>query len=287
VEQNREQHRISVLCRAYKITRSGYYGWRKRQHSQRQVQNLHLSARIATIYDANYGIYGSPRVHLVLKAEGVRVGRKRVAGLMRRMGLKGRCGRIYRSQRRVSVKRFFKGIPNRSLEKVTTGPDQIWVGDITYLKAGGQWRYLAVVMDKHSRCIVGWSLGSQKDSRLTLRALNRAVARRRPASGLIFHSDRGIEYGAFVMQRRLEELGMVQSMNRPEAKMTDNALMESFFHSMKAEGVHGRTFPDQQRLAQHVNNYMPFYNNRRIHSALGYVSPLVFEQQFVQNSVST
>ncbi len=142
-------------------------------------------------------------------------------------------------------------------------------------------------MDKYSRRILSWSLSARKDAWLTLRALNRAVARRRPATGLIFHSDRGIEYGAFVMRRRLAQLGIVQSMNRPEAKMTDNALMESFFHSMKAEGVHGRTFPDQRRLDQHVNRYMPFYNSQRMHSALGYVSPIVFEQQFVPNSVST
>ena len=170
---------------------------------------------------------------------------------MRRMEL-GRCGRIYQSQRRTSVKRFFKGIPNRS--KVATGPNQVWVGDITYLKAGGQWRYLAVVMDKYSRRILSWSLSARKDAGLTLRALNRAVTCRRPASGLIFHSDRGIEYGALVMQRRLAQLGIVQSMNRPEAKMTDNALMESFFHSMKAEGMHGRAFPDQRprQAAQEV-----------------------------------
>jgi putative transposase len=276
-----------VLCRTYKVTRSGYYGWRKRLHSPRQTQNQQLSARIVAIYNASYGIYGSPRIHWALKAEGVRVGRKRVAGLMRGMELKGRCGRIYRSQRRVSVNRFFNGIPNRSLEKVATGPDQVWLGDITYLKAGGQWRYLAVVMDKYSRRILSWSLSARKDTWLTLRALNRAVAGRRPASGLIFHSDRGIEYGAFVMRRRLAQLGIVQSMNRPEAKMIDNALMESFFHSMKAEGVHGRTFPDQQRLHQHVTRYIPFYNSQRMHSALGYVSPIVFEQQFVRKSVST
>jgi putative transposase len=276
-----------VLCRTYKVTRSGYYGWRKRLHSPRQTQNQQLSARIVAIYNASYGIYGSPRIHWALKAEGVRVGRKRVAGLMGGMELKGRCGRIYRSQRRVSVNRFFNGIPNRSLEKVATGPDQVWLGDITYLKAGGQWRYLAVVMDKYSRRILSWSLSARKDTWLTLRALNRAVAGRRPASGLIFHSDRGIEYGAFVMRRRLAQLGIVQSMNRPEAKMIDNALMESFFHSMKAEGVHGRTFPDQQRLHQHVTRYIPFYNSQRMHSALGYVSPIVFEQQFVRKSVST
>lgn len=276
-----------MLCRTYKVTRSGYYGWRKRLQSPRKTQNQQLSARIVAIYDASYGIYGSPRIHLALKAEGVRVGRKRVAGLMRGMELKGRCGRIYRSQRRVSVNRFFNGIPNRSLEKVATGPDQVWLGDITYLKAGGQWRYLAVVMDKYSRRILSWTLSARKDSWLTLRALNRAVAGRRPASGLIFHSDRGIEYGAFVMRRRLAQLGIVQSMNRPAAKMIDNALMESFFHSMKAEGVHGRTFPDQQRLHQHVTRYIPFYNSQRMHSALGYVSPIVFEQQFVRKLVST
>jgi transposase InsO family protein len=111
LEQNRDQHQISVLCRTYKVTRSGYYGWRKRLRSRRKAQDQQLGSRIAAIYEASDGTYGSPRIHWALKAEGVRVGRKRVAGLMRRMEWKGRCGRIYHSQRRVSVHRFFNGIP--------------------------------------------------------------------------------------------------------------------------------------------------------------------------------
>jgi putative transposase len=287
MEQNRSEHKVATLCRSYQVTRSGYYGWRKRVHSLRKVQEQELSARIEAVYNASRETYGSPRVYLALKAQGVRVGRKRVARLMRQMELKGRCGRIYRSQRSVSVNRFYSGIPNRSLEVVLKRPDQVWVGDITYLKAGGQWRYLAVVMDKYSRRILGWSLSQRKDTLLTLKAFNHAVANRRPGGGLIFHSDRGIEYGAFVMRSRLAQLGIVQSMNRPEAKMTDNACMESFFHSMKAEGVHGRTFSDAHLLYKHVKSYMPFYNSERMHSSLGYVSPIEFEQKFVVNSVST
>lgn len=157
------------------------------------------------------------------------------------------------------------------------GPDQVWVGDITYLKVGGIYRYLAVVMDKYSRRVLGWAYGKRKDVALTLTALERAVRYRRPPRGLIFHTDRGIEYAAGAFKERALELGIVQSMNRP-TKVTDNAHIESFFHSMKTDIVHGLTFTDDRQVQKLVRDYIPFYNGTRLHSSLNYVPPATFER---------
>ena len=173
---------------------------------------------------------------------------------------------------------FFTSIPNRQLDRLATGPDQVWVGDITYLKVAGAWRYLAVVMDRYSRRIIGWSLGPTKDARLTLRALNHAVVHRCPRSGVIFHSDRGVEYAAYAFRNRLAALGFVQSMNRPR-EITDNAHMESFFHSMKSDVVHGVRFAEHAELVRLLRGYIPYYNRVRMHSGIGYSSPVDYEAQ--------
>lgn len=230
---------------------------------------------IRAIFEASEGTYGAPRMHAALAETGIRVGRKRVARLMREAGLKARSARIYRHM--PGTRAFFAAIPNRILERKTTAPDQIWVGDVTYLKVCGQWRYLAVVMDRHSRRILGWAMALQRDLRLTLAALNRALLRRRPAPGLVFHSDRGVEYAAYAYRARLAALRVVQSMNRPR-ELTDNAFMESFWHSMKSEVIHTLTFDSDAALIEVVGRYLRRYNRRRLHSALGYRSPIDYER---------
>lgn len=264
------------MCRLYGVTRAGFYAWRSRERSERERQNEELSLAIRAAHAASRGTYGSPRVHQVLRRRGHQVGKNRVAKLMRRHGIKARVATIrYTSP---STQRFFDALRNEQLDLELTGPDQVWVGDITYLKVGNVYRYLAVVMDKYSRRIVGWSYGSRKDVPLTLRALNRAVASRRPKRGLVFHTDRGSEYAATAFKDRLAELGFRQSMNRP-GKMTDNAFIESFFHSMKSEIYHGLRFNDDNEIRDAVKSYMPFYNQDRLHSSLHYVPPATFEQQ--------
>jgi transposase InsO family protein len=193
---------------------------------------------------------------------------------MREAGLRARATKLYR--RLPGLHGFFTSIPNRQLDRLATAPDQVWVGDITYLKVAGTWRYLAVVMDRYSRRILGWSLGTTRDTRLTLAALNRAVFHRRPRPGVIFHSDRGIEYAAHVFRNRLAALGFVQSMNRPR-EITDNAHMESFFHSMKSDVVHGVRFVDETQLVRAIRSYIPYYNSVRLHSGIGYSSPVAYE----------
>jgi putative transposase len=231
-------------------------------------------SRIKGIFEASNGTYGSPRVHMALQQVGIRVGRKRVARLMRQANLKARSARIYR--RMPGTRDFFCIVPNRIVGFETTRVDQVWVGDVTYLKSGGRWRYLAVVLDRHSRRVLGWHLGMRKDPTLTLEALNRALSGRLVKPGLIFHSDRGVEYAAYAYRTRLAALGILQSMRR-RRKLNDNAFMESFFHSMKSEAIHGRLFDDDHTLHAVIRQYIRRYNRTRLHSALGYRSPIAYE----------
>ena len=264
------------MCRVYGVTRAGYYAWRSRDRSERERQNETLTAAIRVAHTESRGTYGSPRVHQVLKRKGHGVGKHRVARLMRAHGIKARVATIRYTNR--SLQRYFGSIPNRQLDLKLEARDQVWVGDITYLKVDGIYRYLAVVMDKYSRRVVGWSYGPRKDVKLTLQALNSAVHSRRPGSELVFHTDRGIEYAAGAFKARIARLGFTQSMNRP-GKVTDNAFIESFFHSMKAESFHGYNFRDDREVRTVLESYLPFYNSDRLHSSLNYVSPATFERQ--------
>lgn len=267
---------MSVLCRLYQVSRCGYYAWAARGASPRADANAKLWEHIVRIHAASRKTYGSPRIHQQLRREGRCVSKTRIERLMRQNGLKARSATLYHAN--PGLHAFYTSIPNQQLDRIATGADQLWVGDITYLKVGTHWRYLSTVMDKYSRRIIGWSLSKNKDANLTLAALNRAVWNRRPGPGLIFHSDRGIEFAAFAFRERLQLLGFVQSMNRP-GEMTDNAHMESFYHSMKSDVIHGRTFDTEKAVAHVIRGYIPFYNHRRLHSLLGYVPPVEYEQR--------
>jgi transposase InsO family protein len=264
------------MCRVYGVTRAGFYAWRSRGPSLRTQQNVALSEQIKQVHQASRSVYGSPRVYRRLREMGVVVSENRVARLMRRCGIKARVATLrYTSP---NLKKFFGSLPNQQYEHPAAVPNQVWVADITYLKVGAIYRYLAVVMDRCSRRIVGWAFGQQKNVVLTLRALNHAVGKRRPSPGLIFHTDRGIEYYANAFRERLAQLQITQSMNRP-GKVTDNAFMESFFHSMKSDVIHGNTFTEDSQLLSVLRSYIPFYNHSRMHSSLNYVSPATYENQ--------
>lgn len=271
------QYGVAFLCRRYKVSRSGFYAWLARDGSKRRRNDEALGERIERIHLDSGGRYGSPRVHKVLRREGVRCSNKRVARLMRERGLRARVSRLYRhgSGR---VRRFFAKTGNLRLdEPLPTRLDQIWVGDLTYLRLGKRWRYLATVMDLFSRRIVGWTLSRKRTTDVTLRALKRAIAARDPKPGLLFHSDRGIEYSAYGYQDFLKLHGIVPSMNRPR-HCQDNAHMESFFHSLKAELTHRKSYASDTELNASMARYIDrFYNDKRIHSSLGYHSPVEFE----------
>lgn len=269
---------MKPLCRWLNVSPSGFYAWLNRQPSQRYLDDQELAKAISKIYWASKGRYGSPRVHAALQKQGVHVGRKRVERLMREAGLKGRVVKVTRRQPGL---RRFKAYGDNLLMQLDkpTGTNKVWVGDVTYLKVAGQWQYLATVMDLYSRRILAWSLSSTRTTELTEGVLAKALKRRGYPAGLVFHSDRGIEYTALEYRRLLKKHSIRQSFNRP-GHCTDNAHMESFFHSLKGELIRGNTFDTHGRLrnamAGYINN---FYNTVRLHSGLEYMSPIEYEQR--------
>ena len=243
----------------------------------RATRDAELTRHITRYFEDSRGVYGSPRIHALLRRCGERCSRKRVARLMRERQLRARANRIYKRQPPGSIV-FTRGIENRQRGLEVKGPDQVWFSDVTFLRVRDQWRYLAVVMDKFSRRVVGWQLGRDRTIRLTMAALNRAISERRPARGLVFHSDRGNEFAAYEFRDRLAAEGIQQSMNRPGA-MGDNAHMESFFHTMKSDVIHGAAFARDLDLRAAVAAYISHYNGTRLHSALGYAAPIDFERR--------
>jgi transposase InsO family protein len=264
------------MCRILGVSRQGYYAWQGRGLSEHKAEDQRLAKEILGIFEGSGGTYGSPRIQKELKVRGKRISRRRVERLMRAANLRGRVSRVYRSNPRLHD--MYEQHPNRLWKLHASRRDQIWVGDITYLPLGSQWRYLAVVMDQYTRRVLGWSLSRRRGTRLTRTVFDLAIRHRRLRKRLIFHSDRGSEYAGQAFARRLRSRGVWQSMTRGGSP-SDNAHMESFFHSLKADVIHGLRFTDERQLRSCIKSYVHYYNHKRLHSALGYQSPVEYERR--------
>jgi putative transposase len=271
-----ERFGIKRLCRHLGVSRSGYHAWLHHEEPERHRRDRELLGVIHRIFEKSRGTYGSPRIHQALKLEGINIGRKRVERLMREDGMRARTSRVY--PKLIKHKWLFRNIENKRIDlPKPTGPNQHWVADLTYIKHRKNWLYLAVVLDLYSRKVIGWSIAKRRNVRLTSTALLAAIRRRNPEPGLIFHTDRGVEYRSDEIQNILRQHGMIPSMNRP-GSCTDNAEMESFFHTLKGDLLKKRLFASEQKLRNSVAGYInSFYNQFRLHSSQGYVSPAEYE----------
>lgn len=266
---------MSAMCRLYGVTRAGYYQWRSRGLSQRAIDDAAFSKKIEDIHEQSRKSYGSPRIYEKLKKQGEQISKRRVERLMRENHLVGCATLVQKAQPK--LKQFFVSVDNKVHKKKIDAQDQVWSGDITYLKILGKLYCLATVMDRYSRRILGWSFSERKSSELTARALRLAMKNRQPTTPPIFHSDRGSEYLASSFKSYLNSVGIIQSVNRPKT-MTDNAQMESWYKSMKSEMYHHRKFETPRSLRRAIAGYIDFYNNERLHSSLSYMTPIEYEQ---------
>lgn len=269
---------IRYLCRQLDVSPAGFYKWQTRKESVRTQENRLLSKDIRELFSEHDGNYGSPRIYEALRQLGKSVNHKRVERLMRDMGLVGKVSRLYRSKPLAANPCITVG-NQRRLEPPPQSPNEQWAGDVTYLKVNGQWSYLAVIIDLYSRCIVGWELSRFRTVDLTVSALRKALMHRDVGPGMIFHSDRGAEYGAYLFQDELKRAGIRPSMNRPK-HMTDNAHIESFFKTMKTESFRGLSFDSINQLRMTLGSYIDdYYNARRLHSSIGFTIPNEYERR--------
>ena len=272
---------LPAMCSALSVSPSGYRAWRRGGTPHRKrLTDAQLLALLRAIHVELKGAYGSPRMLEELRGRGFSVGKARVERLMREQGIRARHKRRYKAT--TDSKHALPVADNRLNRHFTpTAPNQVWTADMTYLWTAEGWLYLAVVLDLFNREVVGWSIKPRMTADIVIDALTMAWFRRKPAAGLIHHSDRGSQYASHAFQARLKEYGMVCSMSR-KGNCWDNAPTESFFNSLKNERVHGTRYSTRAEAMADLFDYIePFYNRRRRHSTLGYASPAKFLEDWI------
>ena len=267
---------VVAMCRVLGVSTSGFYAWQKAPTSARMQRDAALAQHVAAVHQKSRGRYGSPRVHAELRAEGIRVGQKRVARLMRSEGLAARRRRNFR--RTTDSKHSHPVAPNVVQRNFRTdAPNQTWVTDVTCIWTSQGWLFLAAMLDLFSRRVVGWATSATNDRELALTALRRAVKQRKPQPGMVHHSDRGSPYASDDYRRELRRHGIVASMSR-KGDCWDNSVAESFFSTLKTELVEDQVYDSHAQADDAIGDYIEgFYNTVRRHSFLSYTSPIEFE----------
>lgn len=284
IESNRRRWPVSLSCEVLRVSPSGYHEHKRRaklgQPSPRRIiSNDALLVHIRAIHAQSKGEYGWPRVHRELSVRGIRVGKERVRKLMQLHGIKARGKRKYKAS---TDSKHKLPVADNLLQREFTpaAPDRVYSSDITCIATDQGWLYLAVVMDLFSHQVVGWSMKEHMKTELVLDALRMAWFRRQPGSAAILHSDRGSQYCSHEFQQALKDYGMRSSMSR-KGNCWDNAPTESLWGSLKVARVHGRRFETRRQAMDEVMDWLSFYNHRRLHSTLGYVSPMQFERAWL------
>ncbi len=281
IQANRDEFRVSLMCHALQVSRSGFYDWMKREPSERTTQEQRLRLEIRSLHRASRRSYGSPRVHRHLRKRGILCSRKRVERLMREDGLRAKKKRRFR--RTTDSNHSRPVAPNllkrRFSVQEVRGLNRVWVSDLTYLPTREGWLYLAVILDLASRRVVGWAMKDSLEASLATDALQMALWSRKPARGLLHHSDRGVQYASAAYQALLEVHGLIGSMSK-KGDCYDNAVVESFFASLEWELIQDSDWHTHAEARRAVFDYLEvWYNRERLHSSLGYRSPAEYEAQ--------
>lgn len=271
-----QDYSVEFMCEIFEVSRSGYYAWRGRDNREREAKDLKLLRAIEDVHNSSRKNYGSPRIFAQLKGMGHNVGKTKVERTMKKHGIRAKTKRKFRvttdSNHKLPVAPNLLD-RNFSPEK----PNQVWASDITYVWTRQGWLFLAVIVDLFSRQVVGWSLDKTMTKELVCSALRQAYFRRRPGTGLLFHSDRGSQYCSREFRKQLKEYRMLQSQSR-RANCWDNACVESFFHTLKTEMIYHEDFQTRDQAQRAIFEWVEvFYNRERLHSTLGYMSPVAFE----------
>ena len=276
MDRYRSCHGVKKMCQVIEASRSGYYRWRKQPRSKRQKENEKILMEIKGSHKNSRGTYGSPRITRDLQAGGRKCGENRVARLMKINGIAGKAKKKFRAT--TNSKHDLPVAENLLNQNFAAQkPNTVWVSDITYIWTLEGWLYLAVILDLYSRQVVGWAMSNRLTSDFVIKALYQAIGRRKPAPGCTFHSDRGVQYASADFQNVLKAHGFIQSMSR-KGNCYDNAIAESFFHTLKIEHVYEYRYETRTEAIQSIFEYIEmFYNRQRRHSALGYQSPVSFE----------
>lgn len=280
IQTHQHQHRIERLCQVLAVSRSGYYAWRRRPLSARARANAGLVERMTQLHRQMKERYGALKLWRALVAAGVPCGRHRVARLRRQQGLLAK--RIRRFRVMHEPHEFAPPAPNRLQQRfVAAAPNRIWAGDLTAIATRAGWVYLAVILDLYSRRVIGWAMSRKPEQHVALTALQMALTHRRPQPGVIHHTDQGATYTSLAYQRQLTQTGLVASMSR-KGNCYDNAVVESFFSTLKNELVHDQDFWTHEAAQSAIFEFIEvFYNRQRLHQTLGYVSPVQFEAAHV------
>lgn len=281
IQNNRSSFPVKKMCQSLDVSMSGYYHWCKAPISSRKLANLQLKSRIKELYQEHNEMVGSPMITADLRSEPefFNVSRPRVARLMKEMELK--CKSTKKFVVTTDSKHNGPIAPNLLNRQFTvSAPDVAWVSDITYLRVGRRWYYLTVFIDLFSRMVVGWDLSASLERHSTIRAFKKALLRRQPSEGLIVHSDRGVQYASADFRNVLKSRGYIQSMSR-KGNCWDNAVAESFFHSLKTQLIHHVRFQNSEEAERSLFHYIEvYYNRRRKHSTNGYVAPALYEMEW-------
>ncbi len=278
MEENRKDYPLWLMCKVLRVSRAGYYHWNKRITSCSYLEERRLLEIIRYYYNRSRGTYGLPRIYAAIRKEGLKVNKKRIARIMRANNIRAKTKKRFKvttrqNSRTKASENMLKG--NFSSER----ENRIWTSDITYLWTSEGWLYLAVIMDVYSRKIVGWSLGSSLSKQLVVKALIMAIVHRKPEAGIIFHSDRGSQYTSNSVRNLLKSYQMIQSMSS-SGNCYDNAITESFFHTLKIELIFWNRYQNREQAKRSIFEYIEvFYNRERLHSSIGYLSPVEFEMK--------